>query len=743
MAIQDDQQDFLGTITKDFKRLQGQKAKFTGGIESRVLLNLAFVLGEHYTVAEKRALFSKALDPNKLYLVFNVIAQRLSKLIGRLNAIAPVFKAKPNKRDPKSFAGAEIVDRLIVALDQKVDQPSRMREVLFWMGVGGTACEYVPWVPNASFELAPQFSDTNELLFKDLQPVAPNPDGSPTIVPQSVMEQQVSAGRPREGFDVYEIAEPVGDVESEIHGPLTVFVDQSVKSIKELAPDQAVYLAYAKTHGWIEENFGEEAIADLKPDTTISIITTAFHQTENASVAGVSLKDMIATVQGSVSNDDPPMNVVVKRFQPPSKKNPRGRYTCFVPGQKILDDDANPYEEIPIVDFHWSPVTVSFWTKDYVTDLIAPQRFLNKRMSQLGEQSNASIYDKILLGPNLTEKDIPADYPGCVKNGVTEQGQPLAVRLPGPQLPGWFMQSIDLVSKLLNDMAGGADLFQESKFPGQLRGPMAVPMLQEILDTEWGPLYEHLGQRLSMVKQMRVNRVKQFYPPIRTMHYLDRNQRDEVFDFHTEEILKSGTNYNVTVERGSLVPELRALREARIRERLGSPLGILYTDPRTGQLDRSKIAQDLQFGDEGREDRESQYRTLAGKLIARIWQGQTLPPVLPFWDHGSMMDELEHAMATTEFLEASPPIQQLFFDRWKQHNDLLQQAAQQQQQAMQGQQMQSAIAQATQMAAAKAASETVDQVFQQMHAQQQQAPETAQAIHQSVTAQQQMPPRVQ
>jgi hypothetical protein len=212
--------------------------------------------------------------------------------------------------------------------------------------------------------------------------------------------------------------------------------------------------------------------------------------------------------------------------------------------------------------------------------------------------------------------------------------------------------------------------------------------------------------------------MKAFYPPLRTMHYTDRNQKDEVITFHTEDILRSGTNFSVTVERGALLPEFRALREARVSERLKGPLAILYMDERTKQLDKSKIAADLQFGDTGRESREAKYRKLGRELIEMLWKGQPAPPVQPFYDHKVMLDELEDAMATTEWNKASMPVQQLFAERWQQHSAFLQQEAMAQQQAMQGQMIHTAVAQATQQAAAMAAADAVNETQNQMRAQQ-------------------------
>jgi hypothetical protein len=146
-------------------------------------------------------------------------------------------------------------------------------------------------------------------------------------------------------------------------------------------------------------------------------------------------------------------------------------------------------------------------------------------------------------------------------------------------------------------------------------------------------------------------------------------------------------------------------------------------DERTGRLDKSKIAADLQFGDTGREARESKYRKLAQELIKMIWEGQMVPPVQPFYDHTVMLDELEDAMATTEFLKASPGIQKAFAERWQQHSMFLQQEAMAQQQGMQNQMIHSAVAQATQQAAAMAAADAVDQALEQVHSQNQQPTE--------------------
>lgn len=183
------------------------------------------------------------------------------------------------------------------------------------------------------------------------------------------------------------------------------------------------------------------------------------------------------------------------------------------------------------------------------------------------------------------------------------------------------------------------------------------------------------------------------------------------------------------------MPELRALREARLTERLKGPLALLYMDERTGKLDKSKIAADLQFGDTGRESREAVYRKLALERIKMLWEGKTIPPVQPFYDHKKMLDELEASMSTTEFMRASQKIQALFGQEWKQHSEFLAAEAKAQQSAMQGQAVHQAVAQATQQAAAQAAADAVHEAMAQVHAQQSMPTERFVAGAESRTAQ--------
>jgi hypothetical protein len=40
----------------------------------------------------------------------------------------------------------------------------------------------------------------------------------------------------------------------------------------------------------------------------------------------------------------------------------------------------------PLVDYHWGPTTMSFWSNDYVSDLIAPNDSSIRELVSLGNR---------------------------------------------------------------------------------------------------------------------------------------------------------------------------------------------------------------------------------------------------------------------------------------------------------------------------------------------------------------------
>jgi len=725
--------------SKDFRRLKHQKHRTQGGVEAGMLLDYLLYHGEHQSVQVKNSILTRAFrherDKNKLRLVINLARRLTDRKMGRLWSIAHRYRATPNTKDPVAFDYADVIsDQLIPALDFKLQQDSLRWRLLYWQIICGVAFEHVDWKEGVTQDVLPKYDEaTGEILWKDSL--------TGVEIPESQVETLLASGMvAAERFQPSTEVQMAGEVGGDVYDPFRVFIDASVPMVKMLGPDQAIYLADIRSFAWIKSTFGSDAVKGLEVSKDLSILATQMLD-KGVPVSNCNLKDLLPLVQGSREKDDPEMAIVLTRYQPQSEENPEGLRGFFVPNQKILDQGEMPYPEVPVVDYHWSAPAASMWTTGFLRDMQSLSKFINKRFSQLGEAANAQIYEMLLLGGDLKQKDIPTDFPGVVKGGINDEtGMPNVQVVPRGGLPSFFPQSIQLSMETL-DAVGGSDLLSQRKFPGQLRGSLTLPMLQEIMDSEDGPRYSHMGEQFALEKTMRINRVKEFYPPIRTLTYTGDDLRNEVLEFHNDEILKAGVDFTITVDPGTLVPELSAMREARIRERMQWAPG-LYTNPRTQMMDWSKVAKDLRYNDKhGGEAAASRGRKMARQLIQLARKGelesvQGLDPATgqpklglkfadgtpfiayPFWAHNDMMDEYEDVMTSTEFLKSSPAFKRLLLTLHDLSRERLSQIDAARQASVENKMVQGAMAQASQQAAAKTASvaaeAAVSQVLEQM-----------------------------
>jgi len=708
-----------------------------------MLLDFLLYEGEHQSIQVQNAVLTRAFrherDKNKLRLIVPLARRAADKRIGRHFSINHRFKASPNTKDGVAFDHADVIsDQLIPATDFKAQQDTLLWEIYTWLVTCGVCFEHCDWKEAVTQDVMPKYDEaTGDIIWKDSL--------TEQEIPERVLEQLVQSGRVApERFSPSVEVQAVGDFGADIYDPFRVFVDASVKQVKFLGPDQAIYLADIRTFDWIKATFGNKATAKLTPSKQLSIIETQLID-RGVPVSGVNLKDLLPLIQGSQGKDDPDSCIVLTRYQPQSEENPEGLRSFFVPDQEALEKGDNPYPEVPVVDYHWSAPVSSIWTRGFMRDLQSMSKFINKRFSQLGEASNAQLYELLLTGGDISKRDIPTDFPGIVEGGLSDEGTPLVQTVPRGNISPFFPESIRLSMETL-DALSSSDLSSGKKMPAQMRGPLALPLLQEILDSEDGPRYKHLAEQFAREKMMRVNRIKAFYPPIRTLNYTGEDMRTEVLEFHTDEVLRAGVDFQVTVDPGSVFPESASMREARVRERMQWAPG-LYTNPRTGTMDWSKVAKDLKYNDKQRESTEVRGRKLARQLLQWVRKGkltvQDMPqqgmgpdgaPLLPkptlfrtdtsqsfvtypFWPHDAMMDEYQDAMETTEFLEASPTYQRALLTLFDSHRAILAQIDQARQQSVDNKMVQSAMAQASQQAAAMAASAAAEAAIQQVQAQ--------------------------
>jgi hypothetical protein len=531
-------------------------------------------------------------------------------------------------------------------------------------------------------------------------------------VPESLRESMVQSGTPPSQFKLFEQPQRVGEVGSSIFSPLQCFVDHSVLDLRRLPPQRWAGVAQPRTNDWIMANFADTAEFDLETldgRGDVKIVTTTLTQ-NGPTMAFQNVQQLIPAIQGTLAKDDPDMEVVCDFFQPPSDEFPEGRMVVFIPKKGILLNQEIPYPDFPLTDYHFTPPKTTHWTGGYTEHLIQGNQFLNRRMQQLGEYGNHFIESPYLLGGALTEDDVTGEFPNYIEGGLTPEGQPLVQQAQPPQVPGWFQKSIDHANEFLTDLAGGQDLFGQNKFPGQLRGTFGAPILQEMTDSQFAPFLRHVFTRMAIVKEKRLNIVREFYPPVRTMHITNRDETDEVIEFHKEEIMPAGTSFTFTVLPSTILPEMRGMRELRVAEQVRN-FPMMFQDQEDGRWLTEKIAEALQIPDNTTKDAREKSRKLAQRVIEALKMGQSLqsvPPVTPWQQHGAMLEEFQDFMNESEFWKLDEPTRQNIMQYWSQIAQVLQQKAQQAQQAQQQAGQEEIINQAAQQAAIKGATQAVE-----------------------------------
>ena len=135
-------------LTKEYERLQRQKRDQGGGVEPRTLVNLLHDAGEHHTYFDGHSVIAPYLERNKVHANFNLAANRKRKVIGRLSAINPEYKARADSQEYSAISSSQVVDRMIMALDQKLHQAELTRQHFEWMTLGGVSYEFTPYTPD-------------------------------------------------------------------------------------------------------------------------------------------------------------------------------------------------------------------------------------------------------------------------------------------------------------------------------------------------------------------------------------------------------------------------------------------------------------------------------------------------------------------------------------------------------------------------------------------------------------------
>jgi hypothetical protein len=259
------------------------------------------------------------------------------------------------------------------------------------------------------------------------------------------------------------------------------------------------------------------------------------------------------------------------------------------------------------------------------------------------------------------------DEPHGIKDAFSPEGRPLVSRVASGGVPASLFKLLEMADQKIDQVMGIRDLFENNQLPGQIRGSTAFERIEEISGLEWQALIRDYFSQLAMVKAKRNNRVRQFYTKDKMFAFVSRTGEDEVLEWKRDE--QRDHQHRITIVPSSLTPEIRSMREDRIREQLNTPgMGMaLYGNADRTDYDPSKLAQAMGMPEGEYRERAARERTLQSQENEEMEHGNQVP-VYPYDDDSIHMDEMRTSMCDMGWRKKNSP-ETPVYEAYKAHLD--------------------------------------------------------------------------
>lgn len=434
---------------------------------------------------------------------------------------------------------------------------------------------------------------------------------------------------------------PLGEIENCAVSPFELYPDPLADSF-----ESAAWIIHAKIRSveWVMETFG----VSVEPED-VSELRLA-HPIDLAKPGRTGL----STPKDAV--------VLLEYWEPPSAKNPEGRYTVFT-RSRILLDGPHIYLEsgirYPFAIVRHIPVPGRIWGDSTVTDAIDPQTQYNKTRSQMLEIKNLMAKPKWLI-PRGSMETAPTTAPGEILEYSPVAGLKPEMVQP-PEVPSSYYRELEQLRAEIYELTGQHEVSRAIN-PAGARSGLMVAYLQEQDDTRLHPTYEAFIRMLEKLETMKLRLARVFYTEPRTARIVGENDQVEVFEFHGRDIPE---DVDVKVKSGYSLPQSRLARQEFILQLWDRKL---IMDPRL-------ILRLLEFGNEEGVYEDIQLDTAqAQREHEQLKAGQWVEP-RDFHNHDIHIYEHDRFRKTAEYEELPPDIQALFDRHVEMHKQLRQQVA--------------------------------------------------------------------
>jgi len=333
-----------------------------------------------------------------------------------------------------------------------------------------------------------------------------------------------------------------------------------------------------------------------------------------------------------------------------------------------------PFVEFPFVknlgDVDGNVLTAGgVWGDTVISDIIDPQRELNKTSSQILEIKNLTSFPRLLVtrAAAVRRQDV-TDMPGSMVPWSGNGQKPEQLNIGA--IPSYLYQLPDRLIQRMFDLSGVHEISQGTS-PGSIQSGRGLAILAEMDATKFGPPARNISRaiRQAAIQILKLWKAYSEYPQM--LRVVGDSNMLELDEFDAGDI----ESFDVKIQEGSTMATNKSLRTDQILQMW--QLGI-EQDPR-------KIKKMLEFGD---------METVAGDFdLDRLKQRREIQRILggeevgidPWDDNHTHIDETEMYLKSTDFENIeNDVIRQRLVKHWQMHKEAM--AAQQQAEAVAAQQ---------------------------------------------------------
>tara|TARA_R100001082_G_scaffold105310_1_gene77311 strand:+ start:6795 stop:9011 length:2217 start_codon:yes stop_codon:yes gene_type:complete len=586
------------------------------GVIEEAWLGTAFYTGKQWTRWNRVTQMLEEPSPPawRVRMTLNYILPTVETLVGKLTENRPGFMVMPATDDDDDKDRARASEKLLNYIWHETNMQVKVHEFSKWMATTGTAFFRVWWDPTAGVEYE----------FEEEEPIVEHLEG---VVGETAEEMEAGDKPPaKKKRKTEKTGFPVVDVLS----VLDVAWDPGAKDM-----ETARWIVHANSlHiDQIKDNWPKGKYVTEKDSYSAN--------TQSAQI--------IKEFSGNEGLDEKYTDrvIVLEYFERPSPRHPDGRY-IVVAGDIVLEQsDELPYGMMPFVMARHITAPGKFAGEGVVKSIVAPQKELNKSVSQRIENKNLHASPKWLAEKGSIEKHQITDQPGEVivySRTASRPPQPL----PPPPLSPEHRAIQDEQIGHIEAISGVSDVTRG--MASASTSGRAIGLLSDLDQTKLGPTVREMERAIEDLCSCLLRFWRDYMPIPMTIRAVGKNKAIDVFDFYSSDIQST----DVRIVANSMLPKHPSYRREQVMQAfqvglLGDP-----ADPQT-KLTARKL---MEFGDtellEGDDSRDRNYAKEEVELIKNGgWSDvQAWEDHLTHIDvHMAFMKSVEYRILPTEVQE--------------------------------------------------------------------------------------------